>query len=174
MGWTGTHTTLTTSEFLRQRWERDGNYKVVAHSGKYWVMEKTCGDKQGQRFAVVVLSRKTRDGDITWKEITEDMGPYDCDCPNRLLDLLSPTDNEYAQEWRAKCRERNSHKTTGKLVPGDRVVFSGNLPRFSNGLEVVTGEFLRGYKFRLTTADDRTFVGSMRKDWKTYYTWEKI
>jgi len=35
------------------------------------------------------------------------MGPCECDCPDAILDLLSPTDHDhqYAEEWRARCRD---------------------------------------------------------------------
>jgi hypothetical protein len=34
----------------------------------------------------------------------ETMGPVESRCPERILDLLTPTDSEYANEWRARCR----------------------------------------------------------------------
>lgn len=36
----------------------------------------------------------------------ETCGPYECSCPKRILDKPSPTDNEYAKEWRKNCRDR--------------------------------------------------------------------
>lgn len=41
-----------------------------------------------------------------YKDMSESMGPYKYDCPKGILDLLPPTDNEYALEWRKKCYER--------------------------------------------------------------------
>lgn len=38
------------------------------------------------------------------KRISEDMGPYDDRCPSRILDLLSEPSNEWARDWRARCR----------------------------------------------------------------------
>lgn len=35
--------------------------------------------------------------------IYEDEGPVANFCPQRILDLLSPTDNEYALDWRERC-----------------------------------------------------------------------
>lgn len=48
------------------------------------------------------------------------MGPYEDDCPRSILDLLSPTDNEYANAWRARCRARLERRAR-KLEHGDRV-----------------------------------------------------
>ncbi len=39
------------------------------------------------------------------KDLPESMGPAASFCPERILDLLSPTENEYALEWRARCRD---------------------------------------------------------------------
>jgi hypothetical protein len=47
-----------------------------------------------------------------FKYMDETMGPYYTNCPNKILDMLSPTDNEYAIKWRNKCREFN------KIKPG--------------------------------------------------------
>lgn len=42
-----------------------------------------------------------------YKDMDEFMGPYNYDCPDHILDLLTPTDDEWANRWREKCRERN-------------------------------------------------------------------
>lgn len=41
-----------------------------------------------------------------YKDIDEDMGPYEDQCPERILELLTPTENPRAIEWRGKCWER--------------------------------------------------------------------
>lgn len=38
--------------------------------------------------------------------IAEDEGPVADFCPQRILDVLSPTDSEHALDWRDRCRER--------------------------------------------------------------------
>lgn len=45
-----------------------------------------------------------------WKEVSEDMGPYTIECPVGILNLLSPTDSPYAQQWREKCRAYQKRK----------------------------------------------------------------
>ena len=40
------------------------------------------------------------------KEMDESMGPNYYDAPESLLALLTPTNSEWANEWRQKCRER--------------------------------------------------------------------
>jgi hypothetical protein len=52
--------------------------------------------------AVVWLLDYTR-GQMGYKDIDENMGPCECDCPERILKLLTPTDYEYARNWRQRC-----------------------------------------------------------------------
>lgn len=39
-----------------------------------------------------------------YKDMDETVGPYECECPARILDLLTPTTSEYAVQWRDRCR----------------------------------------------------------------------
>ena len=48
------------------------------------------------------------------------MGPCEDDCPARILDMLTPTDNENALDWRSRCRANNALRNR-KLVDGDRI-----------------------------------------------------
>lgn len=47
---------------------------------------------------------------FAYKDMDETMGPYKYDCPNGILDLLTPTNNEYANNWRRKCYEYHAKK----------------------------------------------------------------
>ena len=40
-----------------------------------------------------------------FKMMDETMGPVECRCPKSILDLLTETGNEYAMDWRRRCRE---------------------------------------------------------------------
>lgn len=40
---------------------------------------------------------------FSYKAMDETEEPYLYDCPKAILDMLSPTDNEYALRWRNKC-----------------------------------------------------------------------
>lgn len=59
---------------------------------------------------------------FSYKDMDETMGPYYCDCPNSILDILSPTENEYALAWREKCRERNEKKKILNKLPIGTVI----------------------------------------------------
>lgn len=59
--------------------------------------------------AAVILSHMGHKNELATKEISESMGPRE-DCPRRILDKLTETDSETANEWRRKCRERLTNK----------------------------------------------------------------
>ena len=99
-------------------------------------------------FALVVLtSWNKRDPafNFGWKDISEDMGPYQCNCPKRILDLLTPTDNEWANEWRNKCREKlaeRKSRASRPLKDGDVIRLAAPI-KFSSGREVQVFEIVK-------------------------------
>lgn len=59
-----------------------------------------------------------------YKEMDEEMGPCYYDAPAKILDLLTPTEHEYATAWRAACREQIAkNERCAALKPGDAVYF---------------------------------------------------
>jgi hypothetical protein len=60
-------------------------------------------------WAAVCLVRynpRDREGYIFgYKDMAESMGPCEADCPEPILDLLTPSDRGYANEWRPLSRE---------------------------------------------------------------------
>lgn len=46
-----------------------------------------------------------------YKDMDETCGPYKYECPKGILDLLTPTDSEWANDWRQTCRENLANKT---------------------------------------------------------------
>ena len=80
----------------------------------------------GQRevWAVICLVRyNPRDPEgyiFGYKDMEESMGPYECDCPEPILDLLTPTDREYAVQWRARCRENTAARRARAAKPSPR------------------------------------------------------
>jgi hypothetical protein len=69
-------------------------------------------EEEQRVFAVVFLTSTDKKDyfNFSYKDMCESMGPYECDCPKSILDLLSPTDNENAKEWRKACYERHANK----------------------------------------------------------------
>ena len=88
-------------------------------------------------FALVCLLAYKRDHfNFGYKDMDETMGPYECDCPERILDLLTDTDYETAGRWRETCRENlDKGKVVSALTPGTVIEFAAGLT-FSNGRRV--------------------------------------
>lgn len=74
-------------------------------------------------FGMVELTRIT--GGTFWhKSIDESMGPAECDCPKKILDLLPPPTTEYAENWRNRCEAKRKWKNTlAKLQEGSVIEF---------------------------------------------------
>ena len=69
-------------------------------------------------FGVVFLtSTDSKDYfNFSYKDMDETVGPCYYDCPKGILDLLTPTDNEWANDWRNKCREQLNEKKKPNLL----------------------------------------------------------
>jgi len=113
MGWTFLHRdkgAVSDREFFEREFRP---YPILDMSKTgftlYFMMEDP---KTKDRFAFVVMTRWRRNDwyNFGFKEIEETCGPIDHDCPDRILDRLTPTDSKWANEWREKCRERNKGK----------------------------------------------------------------
>jgi hypothetical protein len=63
-------------------------------------------------FAAVILISNTQKHGFGYKEMDESVGPYECDCPDRIMRLLSPIEDipspSYAAEWRARVAARKT------------------------------------------------------------------
>ena len=96
-------------------WERSDTISKVLRSALvgmrvYYAAVEHILPATGARevWAAICLVRynpRDREGYIFgYKDMSESMGPYERDCPEPILDLLTPTDHEYARRWRADCR----------------------------------------------------------------------
>lgn len=79
--------------------------------------------------AVFLTSVNSRDYfNFLYKDLSEDMGPADRQCPMSILKLLSPTDNEYAIEWRKDCyaaiEQKKNPNTLSNLPVGAAIRFT--------------------------------------------------
>jgi hypothetical protein len=92
----------------------------------YAAVEVTRGDTR-EVIAVVILTEASRDGGWGYKDMDETMGPYEARCPAGILNLLTPTDNKTALEWRQRCRDNISRKKAApKPVAGAIVTYGGH------------------------------------------------
>ena len=61
--------------------------------------------------AVCLTSTNVNDYyNFSYKDMDETYGPCQCDCPQSILSLLTPTDSKYANEWRKACFDALKHK----------------------------------------------------------------
>jgi len=121
MGWDGRYIGYNPSPKERQQmidsdytWSKDDHsVRVVKSTMKgntyYGVIEVTDKGKKSYRTAVVVLTSYSN-GEIAFKSMDESMGPNACDMPVSYLKLLTPTESQYANDWRMKVVENNEIK----------------------------------------------------------------
>lgn len=87
--------------------------------------------KNEQRVFAAVFLTSTNSKDyynFAYKDMDESYGPCQCDCPKGILDLLTPTENEFANAWRTKCYENLGKKqdknSLSKLPIGSEIKFT--------------------------------------------------
>lgn len=78
---------------------------------------------EGKRWACLYLLRgspKIKNDPYNWgyKDVDESMGPNEISFPYTWLDLLTPTDSQYANEWRARVKARG--EKLQKIVIGSK------------------------------------------------------
>ena len=139
MGWTETYKPKgqNLTEFFIEhgtlRWtDSPCTYRVLdaalVNLTEYYAAVEQVHNTTGERkvWCAVFLIRHLRrarfgynDYNFAYKDMDESCGPVVSNCPERILDLLTETEHEYAKEWRARCREKirvRSEKPA--LVPG--------------------------------------------------------
>lgn len=67
---------------------------------------------EAETFAAVALTHTNNRDYFNFgvKTMEESMGPCEDHCPASILSLLSPTDSEYANNWRERCRKNIESK----------------------------------------------------------------
>ena len=106
----------------------------------YAAVEQVRAGGEREVFALICLVRhnpRDREGYIFgYKDMSEGMGPNESDCPEKILDLLTPTDRPYAIVWRARCRTnidaRRALTAKPALRPGQTIIFDAPI-RFRDG-----------------------------------------
>lgn len=78
----------------------------------YAAIEVSRGRKIEEVFATTAItSTNMKDYyNFSYKDLDETMGGCNYDCPVGILNLLTPTDNEYALQWRAECLKQRKKK----------------------------------------------------------------
>lgn len=95
----------------------------------YAAVKKTDkGTGESKVFAGVCLTAVDNSDwyNFSYKDMDESVGPFESKCPNSILDLLTETEYEYANEWRERCRTYNAKPKLGKLPIGTVIEFALN------------------------------------------------
>ena len=111
-------------------------------------------------FAIICLTftrPNARDGHtFGYKDMTEHAGPVESDCPASILDLLTPIEGKWPNDWRDRCRasiaKRRLLDAKPNPRPGQTIVFDVAL-RFNDGIErtrfeVISGPKGKGLRYR--------------------------
>ena len=133
--------------------------KSTIRSGAYYAACQSYDSAAPREtFAIVCLVKwnpGARSGEeFGYKDQTETMGPYKYDCPASILDLLGPSGNDYAAEWRAQCRKRIALTSRRKPRPGDTLVLAEALTFTDGHSERTFRVVASGKKMRLCRMSD--------------------
>ena len=137
MGWTGYHATHYKNGEIDRKAECDAVFSGENENGKWEVLKssmrgstyyaavrRTKPSGESYVFAGVALTSVDMKDyyNFSYKDMDESVGPGCYDCPKGILDLLSPTENEYALAWRARCREKSAKKNELSALPIGAVI----------------------------------------------------
>ena len=110
MGWTfqARERGTTDRDFFTQEFSGGGGkvLDVASTLNTAYIAYQT---KVGPVYGLVCLKKWDRNSDFNfgWKDMGEEEGPNESEAPARILDLLTdPAPNQYAADWRARCRAR--------------------------------------------------------------------
>lgn len=139
MGWTYMHRSKGTSnkDFFQQ--DFDVGTKFHAHgtvNGVFYAAVETPREP-GKIWALVALTHWVPADayNFGFKDMSEDMGPYEHRAPLSVLNALTPTDHATALEWRERVAQYHAQrKALRGLKDGDQIVLAAAL-RFTSGDE---------------------------------------
>lgn len=120
MGWTFKYIGYTTSSkkaLMREEIAHWTGIKVLKDAVVNGVYYAACESEKtpNQVWALVCLMRKTKD-EFGYKDMEETCGPFEARCPMSIINLLTPTDSKYANDWRDACKAYNNIRKNGATV----------------------------------------------------------
>ena len=129
MGWTSQHATYYKNGTVDRKAEMDTYFKgedtvnkkyhyktlksAMVGSTYYAAIEKINNEtKEREVFALICLTSVNMSDyfNFSYKDMDETMGPNERKCPIGILNLLTPTDSQWANEWRNDCRKYHEKK----------------------------------------------------------------
>jgi hypothetical protein len=132
MGWTFSNKekNVSVKAFFEKMYNSDAirvlDCKVVGIKTAYLAIESTPYAGPRMVFALVCLLdyQNGRHFNFGYKDMDETMWPNEAKCPQSIFDLLTPTDNENAINWRNECIKNACKNTELKsLKAGDVIKF---------------------------------------------------
>lgn len=132
MGWTGSSAWRSKQDVVNDLIKSETGLNILAHSVRgntLWMVGETVKDtphfKAGHRLILCVLLC-SHQGEWSYKDMDESMGPNDVSCPLGYLDMV-PDPGGYATAWRQRVRaaanaKADQRKLTKTLKVGDIVV----------------------------------------------------
>lgn len=101
----------------------------------YIAYEQTWPDGRREVRAIVceLMYRPNDHCNFGYKDVDEEMGPIHANCPERILRLLTPTENENARQWRQECWENLRVRRTRPVLRKGMVI------RFAEPIQFTTG-----------------------------------
>ncbi len=134
MGWTSLYKPEGQSmrDFFTHEF-RSANHEIVDIASLLGATYIAMKYADGHIGAVIVLTRHSpkEDYNFSFKTMDESMGPYETNCPDRILRLLSPTTDRYALQWRERCYEAIKRRSNVAKV-GDTIQFAESIT-FTDG-----------------------------------------
>lgn len=184
MGWTFYH--RPAGETDRQHFQRELNPDddIIECATKNFVFYAAVHRKStGEVWALVILLRRRR-GELNfgYKDMAEEMGPVVADAPAKVLDALTPTDNESALRWRQRCRDNLAARTAAtqrqRAVTAGVVIELAVPVQFGNGLSASRFECIqrsgRAIRWQAITDDGTRFFCHLGANWAHRYRWDII
>jgi len=96
---------------------------AMVGSTYYAAVERTDKETGKSKVFAGVCLTQVHNEEFYYKDMDESMGPCERKCPNSILELLTETDSEWANEWRERCRAWNALPKPGKLPIGAVIEF---------------------------------------------------
>lgn len=147
MGWTSLNREpgMSDRDFFAREFHLGPNERqdiVACGSANFTWYAAIRDNDTGKVWGLVVLTRRSKGyHNFTYKDMSESVGPTEAKAPKKVLDALSPTDEEYALQWRASCRAFHESQATARTVKAGTVV------RFAQPLEFTDGRTFDTFRF---------------------------
>lgn len=138
MGWSGTWMPRPKGKELiaeatrGYNWEDDHRKVSLLHASNvgstvYAAIEVVTKQTGKRDVRASVILTDYYDGHFMTKHIGEEAGPTQRACPKKILDMLTPIDSQWANDWREACLKHHEKQairrkmSAGKLPVGTRI-----------------------------------------------------